>query len=68
MPEKRPTGLFPPDFLWGVSTAAHQCEGDNRDNRWFAWEAAGRTRSGDRSGLACDWWHNAERDFELCAT
>ncbi len=65
MPEKRPTGLFPPDFLWGVSTAAHQCEGDNRNNQWFAWEAAGRTRSGDRSGLACDWWHNAERDFDI---
>ena len=65
MTESRSNGLFPSGFLWGVSTAAHQCEGGNRNNQWFSWEAAGRTRSGDRSGLACDWWHNAERDFDI---
>jgi beta-glucosidase len=55
---------FPPGFLWGVSTASHQVEG-NTDNQWSAWERAGKIKSGDASGLACDWWHNAERDFDL---
>ncbi len=43
---------FPKDFLWGVSTAAHQVEGDN-SNQWSDWELAGRIKSGDtlRQGL-----------------
>ncbi len=56
---------FPPNFLWGVSTAAHQVEGGNDNNQWSAWEAAGRIKSGDRCGRACDWWVDAERDFDL---
>jgi beta-glucosidase len=56
--------IFPPGFLWGVSTASHQVEG-NTDNQWSAWERAGRIKSGDACGLACDWWENAERDFDL---
>lgn len=56
---------FPEGFLWGVSTAAHQVEGGNDNNQWAAWEAAGRIRSGDSCGLACDWWRNAEQDFDL---
>ena len=56
---------FPQGFLWGVSTAAHQVEGGNNDNQWATWEAAGKIRSGDKCGLACDWWSNAERDFDL---
>jgi beta-glucosidase len=56
---------FPQGFLWGVSTAAHQVEGGNGNNQWAAWEAAGKIRSGEVSGVACDWWNNAERDFDL---
>ncbi|PYX80796.1 MAG: hypothetical protein DMG70_22125 [Acidobacteria bacterium] len=56
---------FPKGFLWGVSTAAHQVEAENKDNQWYDWEAAGRIESGERCGLACDWWNNAERDFDL---
>lgn len=56
---------FPAGFLWGVSTAAHQVEGGNHNNQWSAWEAAGRIKSGDRCGQACDWWNAAERDFDL---
>lgn len=56
--------LFPKDFLWGVSTAAHQVEGGNC-NQWSDWELAGRIKSGDRCGKACDWWENAERDFNI---
>ena len=55
---------FPKGFLWGVSTAAHQVEGDNC-NQWSDWELAGRIRSGDKCGKACDWWENAERDFDI---
>ena len=56
---------FPEGFLWGVSTAAHQVEGASDNSQWSAWEAAGRIKSGDLCGRACDWWNNAERDFDL---
>jgi beta-glucosidase len=55
---------FPKDFLWGVSTAAHQVEGNNQ-NQWSDWESAGRIKSGESCGKACDWWENAERDFDI---
>ncbi len=59
---------FPPDFKWGVATASHQVEGDNRNNQWWAWEhQAGRIVHDDKSGLACNWWHDAESDFNLAA-
>lgn len=29
---------FPEGFLWGVSTAAHQIEGDSDNNQWSRWE------------------------------
>jgi beta-glucosidase len=55
---------FPADFAWGVSTSAHQVEGGNGNNQWSAWEEQGRIKSGDHVGLACDWWRNAEQDFD----
>ncbi|HYL94285.1 MAG TPA: family 1 glycosylhydrolase, partial [Terriglobales bacterium] len=56
---------FPAGFLWGVSSSAHQTEGGNDNNQWFPWESEGRIKSGDRCQQACDWWNNAERDFDL---
>ncbi|MDW8394663.1 MAG: glycoside hydrolase family 1 protein [Anaerolineae bacterium] len=56
---------FPQGFRWGTATAAHQVEGYNTNNQWWAWEQQpGRIANGDTSGAACDWWHNAERDFD----
>ena len=57
---------YPPDFLWGVSTAAHQFEGGDVQNQWCEWERQGHIRSGDVRGMACDWWRNAEADLDLC--
>jgi beta-glucosidase len=48
---------FPKGFRWGTATSAHQVEGGNTRNDWWAWEEQpGRILRGDRSGLACDWW------------
>ena len=59
---------FPADFKWGVATAAHQVEGRNTHNDWWAWEQVdGRIKQGHTSGLACDWWENAEVDFDRAA-
>lgn len=62
---ERPVLTFPPGFVWGVSTSAYQVEGGHSDSQWEAWETAGRIKSGDRRGLACNWWQDAEPDFEL---
>ncbi len=63
-PSEKSNHLFPPDFAWGVATSAHQVEGGNLNNQWYAWEKKGHIKSGDRVGLACDWWRNAEQDFD----
>ncbi len=60
--------IFPERFLWGTATAAHQVEGNNRNNDWWHFEQRpGAIWHGDRSGLACNWWRDAERDFDLMA-
>ena len=52
------TFKFPKGFLWGTATAAHQVEGQNENNNWYAWEnQAGRIHQGEKAGLACDWWN-----------
>jgi beta-glucosidase len=63
-PSEKPAHLFPADFAWGVATSAHQVEGGNINNQWCTWEKQGRIKSGDHVGLACDWWCNAEQDFD----
>ena len=66
MPEA--TLHFPSDFRWGCATAAHQVEGDNTNNDWYAWEQGeGHIQGGQKSGQACDWWNNAEADLERAA-
>ncbi len=56
---------FPEGFIWGVGSSSHQMEGNTTNNQWHAWEEQGGILSGDRAGLACDWWNNAEADFDL---
>jgi beta-glucosidase len=56
---------FPHDFKWGTATSAHQVEGDNKNNQWWAWErTSGRIKNGDTSGAARNWWNSAEADFD----
>lgn len=62
------TLYFPPGFLWGCATAAHQVEGHNV-NDWWRWEQTpGRIFQDQRSGAACDWWAGRyAEDFDRAA-
>ena len=54
-----PSGIytFPEGFLWGTATAAHQVEGRNTNDTWYAWEQeTGRIVDGATATVACDWW------------
>ena len=59
---------FPEDFLWGSSTAAHQVEGGNWANDWWAWEHAPGSTAVEPSGDAIDQYHRYRKDFELLAS
>lgn len=60
--------IFPPDFLWGTATSSHQVEGNNTNNDWWAWEQeGGHVLHDQRSGLACNWWEDAEADLDRAA-
>jgi beta-glucosidase len=60
---------FPDGFRWGTATAAHQVEGGNHLNDWWAWEQVpGHIKNGDTSDPACDQYHRFESDFDLLAT
>ncbi len=58
---------FPEGFRWGTATAAHQVEGGNWNNDWWAWEHAEGTPCAEPSGDACDHWHRFEQDISLLA-
>jgi beta-glucosidase len=59
---------FPPGFLWGTATAAHQVEGQNDNNQWWDWEQQpGRIWNGDCSRAACDWWRDPTPDLDRIA-
>jgi beta-glucosidase len=58
---------FPDGFLFGSSTAAHQVEGGNVNNDWWAWEHAPYTTCVESSGDAIDQWHRYDEDIALLA-
>ncbi len=59
-------GQFPEDFLWGTATAAHQVEGGNYANDWWAWEQGpGHIKNDDRSDRACEHYERFVSDFDL---
>jgi beta-glucosidase len=58
---------FPEGFLWGSATAAHQVEGNNWANDWWAWEHAPGTPCVEPSGDACDFYHRYGEDLALIA-
>ncbi|MFB0563469.1 MAG: glycoside hydrolase family 1 protein [Candidatus Lokiarchaeia archaeon] len=67
MPEKEYKEIvFPSGFLWGAATSAHQVEGNNTNNHWWAWEQeGGHIHDGSVSGRASDQYNLYEKDFEL---
>ncbi len=56
---------FPDGFLWGTATAAHQVEGDNWNNDWWAWEHAPDTVCADPSGDAVDHYWRYPQDLDI---
>lgn len=66
-----PLSQFPPGFLWGVSTSAHQIEGaaDERDpSVWDAFTAEpGHIKDGSTADVACDHYHRYPEDVALLA-
>ena len=55
---------FPDGFLWGTSTAAHQVEGGNVNNDWWAWEHTPGSTAIEPSGDAIDQYHRYAADFD----
>lgn len=50
-------------FMWGVSTAGYQWEGQNIASQWFLFEMAGKTK--DRAGKAADGFNRFGADADL---
>lgn len=60
---------FPKGFLWGTASSAHQVEGNNIHSDWWHWETTkkpGQKWPLEPSGIACDFYHRYEEDFDLC--
>ena len=63
--------LFPPEFLWGVATAAYQIEGavgegGRGPSIWDVFShTPGAVLNGDTGDVACDHYHRWEADLEI---
>ena len=61
---------FPPTFIWGTATAAHQVEG-NCTNNWSEFEKGTQDigqpniKDNQQSGIACDHWNRYPEDIKL---
>jgi len=58
---------FPEGFLWGTATAAHQVEGGNWNNDWWAWEHNPASPCVEPSGDTCDHFTRYPDDIKLLA-
>jgi beta-glucosidase len=58
---------FPPGFLWGTATSAHQIEGGNFNNDWWDWEHNPTSGCLESSGDACDSFHRWNEDVDIVA-
>jgi beta-glucosidase len=58
---------FPAGFHWGTATAAHQIEGGNWNNDWWAWEHTPGSGCREPSGDCCDSWNRWAEDVALVA-
>ena len=58
---------FPPGFLWGAATAAHQVEGGNTNCDSWLLEHVNSTIYAETSGDACDHYHRYGEDIALLA-
>lgn len=58
---------FPEGFRWGTATAAHQVEGGNANNDWWAWEQNPASGCAEPSGDAIDHYHRFDEDIRLLA-
>ena len=67
MAGKRLGRAFPPGFTWGTATAAHQIEGGNANNDWWAFEHTPGSGCAEPSGDCCDSWNRWEQDADLVA-
>ena len=62
---------FPPGFLWGTATAAHQVEGHSAPNNWQRWEESTdskgkpRIHNGQKAGAACEHYTRYRQDIAL---
>ncbi|MEO8595853.1 MAG: family 1 glycosylhydrolase [Candidatus Solibacter sp.] len=58
---------FPPGFLWGAATAAHQVEGNNLNSDLWVLEHVQPTVFAEPSLDACDHYHRFREDIRLLA-
>ncbi|MFD9331542.1 GH1 family beta-glucosidase [Streptomyces sp. NPDC060065] len=60
---------FPPNFLWGVSTSAHQIEGATDKRAPSVWDTftaeQGNVKDGSTAEVACDHYHRYREDVAL---
>ncbi|MET9252597.1 GH1 family beta-glucosidase [Streptomyces sp. NPDC003717] len=71
LPSLPPLPAFPADFLWGVSTSAHQIEGAAELRGRSVWDdfadEPGRIKDGSTAAVACDHYHRYPEDVALLA-
>jgi len=60
--------MTPPEFLWGAATSAHQVEGGNVNNDWWAFEQRPGSPVVESSADGIDHYHRYGDDFELLAS